>query len=160
MDKVAKQSRLKPDQKSHLEGKILILKRTDDKYIQFDWLNVKTGGDADLILDEIKSDLKRRIASIDQTLPFKMSTPQFYQEAYQSLFSLIVDYLEELYNYFTDIYFWERLLGNSSYLMILLCTVLFIWLMMMFSSEKTTPVTASANRNKRLLFLNDTLSKI
>lgn len=55
--------------------------------------------------------------------------------------------MDQLWDYFTDRLFWERIIGNSSYMMILLCTFLFFWLMMIFSSEKSNP-NAATNINK------------
>jgi hypothetical protein len=59
-----------------------------------------------------------------------------------------MEYLEDLWNYVTERHFWEKLLGNGSYMMIVLCTILFIWLMMMFSADKSDPYIASSTRNK------------
>ena len=47
-----------------------------------------------------------------------------------------------------DIEFWERLFANSSYMMILVCTVLFVWLVMLFSSDKSNPTAATASRKE------------
>lgn len=60
--------------------------------------------------------------------------------------SMAYEYLETIWDYLTDWNFWERLLGNSSYLMIILCTFLFFWLMVMFSSEKSDPIAASRHQ--------------
>ncbi len=61
----------------------------------------------------------------------------------------MIEYMEETWNYVTDRYFWERILGNSSYMMIMVCTILFVWLMMMFSQEKSNPNAATASRQKK-----------
>lgn len=149
VEKVAKNSKIKftNSVKSNIEGKLLILKRIDDKYIHYDWMNIlsyENGEEIDYI-EQVKSKLKQFV--IDDQLQFKLIIPQFYQESSLSLISVIIDYIQEMLNYFTDIYFWEKLIGNSSYMMILICTILFVWLMMMFSSEKSIPASASAKKN-------------
>ena len=54
--------------------------------------------------------------------------------------------MTDMWHTVTDIYFWQKLLGDSSYLMILICTILFIWLLLMFSSETSYPATSTNSR--------------
>ena len=78
-----------------------------------------------------------------------MGIPEFYDESPHNLIQSLIDYVEEIWSYLTDRLFWENFLGNGSYMMILLCTILFIWLMMMFSSEKSNPNLANLNKQKK-----------
>lgn len=86
IEKIAKISKLKltnENNKSNIENKIIILKRLDDKYVQFDWLLDTTNKNNDLeFLDEIKSNLKYYINNEDR-LQYKMIIPHFYEESSQ-----------------------------------------------------------------------------
>ena len=131
--------------------KVLLLKRIDDKNAQFDFFNFNSdSNESDLSqqLDLTKSHLKS-VLSGDRKLQHKMSIPHFYDESNQNLIESIIFYLEEFYTYLTERFFWESLLGNSSYMMIMFCTILFVWLMMIFSSEKSNPNAASAKAKQK-----------
>ncbi|RNA15524.1 dnaJ -like protein [Brachionus plicatilis] len=124
--------------------KILILRRLNDKYVEYDFiddLSINEKNMLDLLKDKL-NDFKNG----NQYFRFKMSVPTFYEESNQDYFSFAIENLELIWDYLTDWIFWERLLGNSSYLMIILCTFLFLWLMIMFSSEKSDPITASRHQ--------------
>jgi hypothetical protein len=99
------------------------------------------------LVDSIKQ-LINSITIGTKRLSFKMALPEFYDESSANFFRAIIDYFEELWTYVTNRHFWIQLLGNSSYLMLLLCTVLFIWLMVMFSSDKSNPNAATLNQQQ------------
>lgn len=83
IEKVARNSKLKlnnENNKSNIENKILILKRLDEKYVQFDWLDI-LNDDLDFF-DKIKSNLKL-FTSNDEKLQHRMIIPQFYEESSQ-----------------------------------------------------------------------------
>ena len=61
----------------------------------------------------------------------------------KGFFAAVMEYFEDVRVYFTERFSLDGLLGNSSYMMIMFCTILFIWLMMMFSSEKSNPNAAT-----------------
>ena len=61
----------------------------------------------------------------------------------KGFFAAVMEYFEDVRVYFTERFSLDGFLGNSSYMMIMFCTILFIWLMMMFSSEKSNPNAAT-----------------
>lgn len=124
----------------------------NDKYAQFDLFDlelIKTldSNSINKLIETIK-DMLNSVTIGTKKLGFKMSVPEFYDESPHNLLQSILNYIEEIWSYLTDRLFWENLLGNNSYMMILLCTVLFVWLMMMFSSEKSNPNSTNLNQKK------------
>lgn len=146
-----KQSEVDKD-KSYFENKIIILKRLDQKYAQFSMYDLDNDdtNSFKLKVDKLRSHIKTL-----KKLEYKFAIPVIHDESTQDLLTLLVEYFENLWSYISERYFWEKMLGNSSYMMIIFCTVLFIWLMMMFSAEKSDPMTThkpkrdSANRSNR-----------
>jgi len=138
----------------YFKDKILLLKRIDGRNVH-------------LLIDELKNnlsnkeeikqevdrlqDLVKSVINGQTQFGIKITFPELIDETGSGLFQLMVDYLEDMWQYVGEREFWERLLGNSSYMMIVLCTILFIWLMMMFSQEKSDPFEAS--RFKRFGFI-------
>ena len=127
-----------------------MLKRVDERNVQF-LVHELTSSlsskeeikqEMDMLLDLVKA-----VLSGQRQLAFKMPVPELVDESSLGLVAMLVDYLEEVWRYVGEREFWEKLLGNSSYMMIVFCTVLFIWLMMMFSQEKSDPLEAT--RSKR-----------
>lgn len=81
--KISKSKSTNENNKSNIENKIIILKRLDEKYVQFDWLLDLTNKNSDLeFVDEIKSNLKYYINNEDR-LQYKMIIPHFYEESSQ-----------------------------------------------------------------------------
>ena len=135
---------------------IVILKRIDDKPISYDWFENLNKDNKELNaghfslaqqLDVIKANL-RSIINGEKRLQYKMAIPHSYTESSQGLLAAILDYLDEVRVYFAERFTWDSILGNSSYMMIMFCTVLFIWLMMMLSSEKSNPNAATAGAGR------------
>lgn len=86
-ERLSKHSKLKSVQK--LEDKVVILKRLDEKYVEFGWLDIEFVDyddddklDWNQLLDEVKSNL-RQLASGEKKLRFKMTIPRFYSEFQQ-----------------------------------------------------------------------------
>lgn len=136
IEKLLKSSRmtLTDNNWRELEKKVFFVKRISEKYAKFNWLDI----DPDTSTPE---HLLSSIKLASKTLKFehKFAIPNFYNESSSGFFVAILEYFETLWNYFTDQSFWERLLSNSSYMMILICTFLFIWLIMIFSAENSNP---------------------
>lgn len=168
IEKITKNSKLKPiesdnNNKSLFENKVVLLKRLNDKYAQFDIFDLEMQKTTEQIVDSIK-ELINTITIGTRKLSFKMPTPEFYDESSPNIFRAIFDYIEEVWSYVSSRFFWENLLSNSSYMMIILCTVLFVWLMMMFSYDKSNPnalnqhkkdsSTAAAATNNRQKYQN------
>ncbi|CAF0926373.1 unnamed protein product, partial [Brachionus calyciflorus] len=145
IEKISKNSnnRQKMDTLGFLDEKIVVLKRLDEKYAMFDIIDDISLSDSNL-LDLLKMSLSMFKNDAKQ-LKYKMTLPSFYEESNQDLISFVVEYFETIWDYVTDRMFWERLIGNNSYMMIILCTFLFLWLMIMFSSEKSNPNSTSKN---------------
>lgn len=144
---MAKTLKIKPGEQKNektenfFKNKIIVLKRLDEKYAQFEVFDFEDTESDSLMkqqLDALKSVLKGT-----KHLDYKLIIPDFYDESTNSLLVMVMEYLEEAWRSVTDRYFWERLLGNSSYMMVIFCTVLFIWLMMMFSADQSDPLSAS-----------------
>lgn len=89
-ERMSKHSKLKSVQK--LEDKVVIVRRLDDKHVEFGWLDIEFDIDQDedrldwsQLLDEIKSNL-RQLESGEKRLKFKMPIPRFYSELQQVIF--------------------------------------------------------------------------
>lgn len=133
--------------KNFFENKIVLLKRTDEKYANFEVYDFEYT-DKDLVMKQQIDGLKSVIKSLKK-LDNKLSIPDFHDESTQNLMYLIIEYFEDLWSSVNERYFWEKMLGNSSYMMIVFCTILFIWLMMIFSAEKSDPLSESRKNNDR-----------
>lgn len=146
---LARHIKVKPSEvekdKSYFENKIVILKRLDQKYAQFSMFDFDNDDTSfKLKVDKLKTYLKNL-----KKLEYKFAIPAIHDESTQDLLTLLIEYFENLWSSISERYFWEKMLGNSSYMMIIFCTVLFIWLMMMFSAERSDPMTT--NKPKRYI---------
>jgi hypothetical protein len=98
--KISKSKSTNENNKSNIENKIIILKRLDEKYVQFDWLLDLTNKNSDLeFVDEIKSNLKYYINNEDR-LQYKMIIPHFYEESSQVNIHFTVLNQKKINNYF------------------------------------------------------------
>lgn len=91
-ERLAKHSKLKSVSK--LDDKVIMLKRLDEKYVEFGWLDVDmmppttTKDDDEFVLnwnqivDDVKINL-RQVMSGERRLKFKMTIPIFYSELQQ-----------------------------------------------------------------------------
>ena len=93
-ERLAKHSKLKSASK--LDDKVIMLKRLDEKYVEFGWLDVDmmpptTINDNDettnaidwnQVVDDVKINL-RQVMSGERRLKFKMTIPIFYSELQQ-----------------------------------------------------------------------------
>jgi len=126
-----------------LDMKVLFLKRLDDMYVQFDWLDVQL--DSLDCLQTIKIHL-RSFVSAGKNLNFKVRVPNLYEESTQSFIANIIEQLELIRNYLSDWHFWLNIINNNSYLMIILCTFMFVWLIFFYNSEPTLRQARQFNR--------------
>ncbi len=80
---------------SNLKLKVILLKRLNDKYAQFDIFDLDTQKTADQTVDTIKEHINA-ITIGTKKLSFKMTTPEFYDESspVNILFYSNVFYLE------------------------------------------------------------------
>lgn len=132
--------------KSFFENKIILLKRLDNRQAQFEVYDFKDT-EKDLLMKQ-QLDALKQVLRTTKKLEFKMNIPQFHDETTQNLLNLVIDYLEDLWSQVNDRVFWENLFGNSSYMMIIFCSILFIWLMTMFSADQSDPLSASRSKTK------------
>jgi hypothetical protein len=127
--------------------KVLLLKRIDDMFVQYDWLDVQLKN-----LDSLQT-IKTRLRSYlsaGKNLNFRARVPNLYEESSQSLITNILEQLELIWNYFSDWYFWLNIINNNSYLMILLCTFMFVWLIFFYNSEPTLSQTRQFRRESNV----------
>ncbi len=150
-EKLGKTLKIKPaDHKgpeSFFKNKLIVLKRLDEKYAQFEVFDFQDTESEALMKQQLEA--LKQVLKTTKKLEHKITIPDFYDESSLSIFSLIVEYLADVWQSLTDRFFWERLLGNNSYMMVIFCTVLFIWLMMMFSADRSDPLLASRNKKAK-----------
>lgn len=92
-ERLAKHSKLKSVSK--LDDKVIMLRRLDEKYVEFGWLDVdmmpptmttndndETVVDWNQLIDDVKINL-RQVMSGEKKLKFKMTIPIFYSELQQ-----------------------------------------------------------------------------
>lgn len=134
----------------YFEEKIILLKRLDNRQAQFEVYDFEDTEKESIMKQQI--DALKKVLRGAKKFEYKINIPTFYDETTQSLLNLMIDYFENILSYVSDRVFWENLLGNSSYMMIIFCTILFIWLMMMFSAEQSDPLSASRSKTKETKF--------
>lgn len=132
---------------SFFKNKLIVLKRLDEKYAQFEVFDFEDT-DSDALMRQ-QLDALRSVLKGTKHLEYKLIIPDFYDESTHSLLAMVMEYLEEIWHSIADRYFWERFLGNSSYMMVIFCTVLFIWLMSMFSADQSDPLSASRSKKAK-----------
>ncbi len=134
----------------YFADKFVLLKRVDGRNVQFSVhdraTNLSSKEEINQEMDTLRL-LIKSVVSGQRQLEFKMPVPELVDETRLGLVALLVDYMEEVWSMVSERQFWERMLGSGSYMMIVFCTILFIWLMMMFSAERSDPLEAT--RSKR-----------